>query len=215
MLVLIGQKRIEWDGRQNYSQPFITKFVYSTTAWKLVLAGCMAAVGFWVRNVDQLTNKWDGLINDYKKLKGYIEGTRSANWWGMNRRRKRELCKIRKMPLEFNDCMYTEMEAFVGKRLIFSHATDVVNLDRLSSPPSKHFGRSPPSPHAFAFVGADNIPISVMTTLVSTTSGMPGDDIHGSTGCKLKTMGKDNLVEFVNELNCKYLARVEAQEKKK
>ena len=44
MLVLIGQKRIEWDGRHNCSQPSLAKFVYGTTAWKLVLAGCMAEV---------------------------------------------------------------------------------------------------------------------------------------------------------------------------
>jgi hypothetical protein len=45
MLVLIGQKRIEWDGRHNCSQPSLAKFVYGTTAWKLVLAGCMSVVG--------------------------------------------------------------------------------------------------------------------------------------------------------------------------
>ena len=72
MLVLIGQKRIEWDGRHNCSQPSLAKFVYGTTAWKLVLAGCMAVVGFRERDADQLTNKWDGLIKDYKKLKDYI-----------------------------------------------------------------------------------------------------------------------------------------------
>jgi hypothetical protein len=67
MLVLIGHKRIEWDGRHNCSQPSLAKFVYRTTAWKLVLAGCMSVVGFRVRNAGQLTNKWDGLIKDYKK----------------------------------------------------------------------------------------------------------------------------------------------------
>ena len=38
MLVLIAQKRIEWDGRHNCSQPSLARFVYGTTAWKLVLA---------------------------------------------------------------------------------------------------------------------------------------------------------------------------------
>ena len=98
MLVLIGQKRIEWDGRHNCSQPSLAKFVYGTTAWNIVLAGCMAEVGFWERNADQLTNKWDGLIKDYKKLKDYVEGTGSANWWGMNREEKRDLCKNRNCP---------------------------------------------------------------------------------------------------------------------
>ena len=34
MLVLIGQKRIEWDGRHNCNQPSLARFVYGTTAWK-------------------------------------------------------------------------------------------------------------------------------------------------------------------------------------
>ena len=32
MLILIGQKRIEWDGRHNCNQPALAKFVYGTTA---------------------------------------------------------------------------------------------------------------------------------------------------------------------------------------
>ena len=80
MLVLIGHKRIEWDGQHNCNQPSLAKFVYGTTAWKLVLAGCMSVVGFRARDADQITNKWDGLIKDYKKLKEYIEGSGSANW---------------------------------------------------------------------------------------------------------------------------------------
>ena len=89
MLVLIGHKRLEWDGRHNCNQPSLAKFVYGTTALKLVLAGCMGVVGFRARDTDQITNKWDGLIKDYKKLKDYIEGTGSANWWGMNRDEKK------------------------------------------------------------------------------------------------------------------------------
>ena len=215
MLVLIGQKRIEWDGRHNCSQPSLAKFVYGTTAWKLVLAGCMAVVGFRVRDADQLTNKWDGLIKDYKKLKDYIEGTGSANWWGMNREEKRDLCKTRKLPLEFSECMYTEMETFVGKRQIFGRATDVVDSDRLASPPTKHFGRSPPSPRAHVFVGAGSPATSATTAPGSPPVGTPGDDIPGSTGRKRKAMGTDNLVDFVKDFNYEYLARVEAQEKDK
>ena len=52
MLVLIGQKRIEWDGRHNSNQPSLAKFVYGTTAWKQVLAGCMSVVGFRARDAD-------------------------------------------------------------------------------------------------------------------------------------------------------------------
>lgn len=86
MLVLIAQKRIEWDGRHNSNQPSLAKFVYGTTAWRLVLAGCMGVVGFRARDTDQITNKWDGLIKDFKKLKEYIEGTGSGNWWGLFQR---------------------------------------------------------------------------------------------------------------------------------
>ena len=215
MLVLIGQKRIEWDGRHNCSQPSLSKFVYGATAWKAVLAGCMAVVGFRERDADQLTNKWDGLIKDYKKLKEYIEGTGSANWWGMSREGKRELCKTRKLPIEFSEGMYNEMEAFVGKRQIFGRATDVVDSDRLSSPPSKNFGRSPTSPRAAAFVTATSSNTSSTAAPVSPLSGTSGDDIPGSTGRKRKSMGTENLVEYVKDFNSEYIARVESQEKDK
>jgi hypothetical protein len=119
MLVLIGQKRIKWDGRHNCNQPSLAKFVYGTTAWKLMLAGCMNVVGFRNRDTDHITNKWDGLINDYKKLKDYIEGSGSAHWWGMSREEKKQLSKTRKMSLEFGEAMYEKMEGFVGRRQIF------------------------------------------------------------------------------------------------
>lgn len=54
----------------------------------------MGVVSFQVRDADQITNKWDGLIKEYKKLKEYIEGTGSANWWGMSREEKKRLVKI-------------------------------------------------------------------------------------------------------------------------
>ena len=57
MLVLIGQKRIEWDVRHNCNQPSLARFVYGTTAWKTMLAGCLDVVGFRVRDTDQITNK--------------------------------------------------------------------------------------------------------------------------------------------------------------
>ena len=215
MLVLIGQKRIEWDGRHNCSQPSLAKFVYGTTAWKIVLAGCMAEVGFRARDADQLTNKWDGLMKDYKKLKEYVEGTGSGNWWGMNREEKRDLCKNRKLPFEFSESMYNEMESFVGKRQIFGRASDVVDSDRLGSPPPKNFARSPSSPHVAAHVGASGPATSATTIPNSPSTTTPGDDIPGSTGRKRKSVGTDNLVDFVKDFNIEYLARVEAQDKDK
>lgn len=215
MLVLIGQKRVEWDGRHNCSQPSLAKFVYGTTAWKQVLAGCMSVVGFRARDADQLTNKWDGLIKDYKKLKDYVEGTGSAHWWGMNREEKRDLCKTRKLPLEFTETMYNEMESFVGKRVIFGRASDVVDSDRLGSPPTKNFSRSPPSPRGATCVTPTSPATSATTAPNPTPDGTPGDDMPGSTGRKRKSVGTDNLVDFVKDFNYEYLARVEAQDKDK
>ena len=163
MLVLIGQKRLEWDGRHNCSQPSLAKFVYGTQAWKQVLAGCMSVVGFRARDADQLTNKWDGLIKDYKKLKEYVEGTGSTHWWGMNREEKRDLCKIRKLPLEFSESMYNEMKGFVGKRQIFGRTADVVDFDRLGTPPARIFARSPPSPRGAAYVSPTSPATSATT----------------------------------------------------
>jgi hypothetical protein len=215
MLVLICQKRIEWDGRHNCSQPNLAKFVYGTTAWKLVLAGCMAVVGFRARDADQLTNKWDGLIKDFKKLKDYLEDTGSGNWWGMNREQKRDLCKTRKLPLEFTESMYNEMQNFVGKRQIFGRPTDVVDSDRLGSAATKTFARSTPSPRGAACAAASSPASSATTTPVSPREGTPGDDIPGSTGRKRKSVGSDNLIDFVKDFNFDYLVRVEAQDKDK
>ena len=144
MLVFIGQKRLEWDGRHNCNQPSLAKFVYGTTAWRLVLAGCMRAVGFRARDTtDQITIKWDGLVKDYKKLKDYIEGTGSGNWWGMSREEKKELSRTRKMSLEFSETMYTEMEGFVGRRQIFGRNSDVLDSDRVAPPVPRPFPRLP------------------------------------------------------------------------
>ena len=212
MLVLIGQKRIEWDGRHNCSQPSLSKFVYGTTAWKQVLAGCMSVVGFRARDTDQITNKWDGLIKDYKKLKEYIEGTGSANWWGMSREEKKLLSRTRKMSLEFSETMYAEMEGFVGRRQIFGRAADVVDSDRNSTPMGRHFGRSSPAPRDPAFVATGSPMASTTAASESPTATTPGHDLPGSTGRKRKAVGTDNLVDFVKDFNHEYLTRVEAQD---
>ena len=215
MLVLIGQKRIEWDGRHNCNQPSLARFVYGTTAWKLVLAGCMSVVGFRARDADQITNKWDGLIKDYKKLKEYIEGTGSANWWGMSREEKKHLSKTRKMSLEFSEAMYVEMEGFVGRRQIFGRASDVVDSDRV--PPAvarQHVRSSPPSrPTPVAVSGSPSPNATAASESPSTAT--PGHDTPGSTGRKRKAVGTDSLVDFVKDFNHEYLSRVEAQDSEK
>jgi hypothetical protein len=212
MLVLIAQKRIEWDGRHNSNQPSLAKFVYGTTAWRLVLAGCMGVVGFRPRDADQITNKWDGLVKDYKRLKEYIEGTGSANWWGMSREKKKEMSKTRKMPLEFSEAMYVEMEGFIGKRQIFGRAADVVDSDRPTPPAARSFGRSPPTPRVSSAANPTSPASSAAPVPHSPKSGIPGDDTPGSTGRKRKATGNDNLVDFVKDFNYDYLARVEAQD---
>ena len=213
MMVLIGQKRIEWDGRHNSNQPSLARFVYGTMAWKLVLAGCLSVVGFRVRDTDQITNKWDGLIKDYKKLKDYIDGSGSANWWGLSREEKKQLCRTRKMSLEFSESMYNEMEAFVGKRRIFGRATDVVDSDRVAPTSTRQFCRSPPTPRPHAGGGASSPIASATTASDSPTRVTPGDDTPGSTRRKRKAVGTDNLVDFVKDFNFEYLARVESQDK--
>ena len=215
MLVLIAQKRIEWDGRHNCNQPSLAKFVYGSTAWRLVLAGCMSVVGFRARDTDQITNKWDGLIKDYKKLKEYIEGSGSANWWALSREEKKKLSKTRKMSLEFSESMYDAMEGFVGRRQIFGRATDVVDSDRVAPATTRRFGRSPPSPRVPCAGGVESPNTSATAASGSPTLGTPGDDTPGSTGRKRKAVGADNLVDFVKDFNFDYLARIEAQDKDK
>jgi hypothetical protein len=215
MLVLIGQKRIEWDGRHNCNRPSLAKFVYGSTAWKVVLAGCMSVVGFRVRDADQITNKWDGLVKEYKKLKDYIEGSGSANWWGMSREEKKELSRTRRMPLEFTESMYTEMESFVGKRQIFGKAVDVVDSDRPPAHARRPVSCSPPAAFIPSCIPTGSPTTSATTTPNSVAPATPGDDTPGSTGRKRKSSGSDNLVDFVRDFNCEYLSRVETQERDK
>ena len=215
MLVLIGQKRIEWDGRHNCNQPSLAKFVYGTTAWRLVLAGCMKMVGFRARDTDQITNKWDGLIKDYKKLKDYIESSGSANWWGMSREEKKHLSKTRKMSLEFSEAMYAEMEGFVGRRSIFGRASDVVDSDRPTPPVPRHSSHPVPATRAQPVVGMQSPSASATAASDTPSTATPGDDTPGSTGRKRKAVGTDNLVDFVKDFNHEYLARVEAQDSEK
>ena len=175
----------------------------------------MSVVGFRNRDTNQITNKWDGLIKDYKKLKDYIEGSGSANWWGMSKEEKKQLSKTRKMSLEFSEAMYEEMEGFVGRRQIFGRATDVVDSDRLAPPVSRHFSRPSPAPRDPPTVGVGSPLASTPTTSESPTACTPGNDTPGSTGRKRKAMGTDNLVDFVKDFNHEYLSRVEAQDMEK
>jgi hypothetical protein len=70
MLVLVGQKHLEWDDKDNSNQPSLAKCVYGTAAWKLALEGCMPTMGIRHKYVDQIIKKWDPLIKHYQKIKG-------------------------------------------------------------------------------------------------------------------------------------------------
>ena len=179
------------------------------------MAGCMSVVGFRARDADQITNKWDGLIKDYKRLKEYIEGTRSANWWGMSREEKKQLSKTRKMSLEFSEAMYLEMEGFVGRRQIFGRAIDTVNSDRVAPAAARQFVRSSPPSRSVPAVRSGSPTPSGTAASETPTSSTPGHDTPGSTGRKRKAVGTDNLVDFVKDFNHEYLARVEAQDSEK
>jgi hypothetical protein len=154
-------------------------------------------------------------VKDYKKLKEYIEGTGSANWWGLSREEKKQLSRTRKMSFEFSESMYVEMEGFVGKRQIFGRASDVVDSDRPAPPVPRTFGRATPSPRVRVSSGVGSPAGSAATTSGSPTGGTPGADTPGSTGRKRKAVGSDNLVDFVKDFNFEYLARVETQERDK
>jgi hypothetical protein len=175
----------------------------------------MSVVGFRARDTDQITNKWDGLIKDYKKLKDYIEDTGSANWWGMSREEKKQLSKTRKISLEFSEAMYMEMEGFVGRRNIFGRALDVVDSDRPTPPLPRHAGHSNPTSRVPSAVGVHSPIASGTAASKSPSTATPGDDTPGSTGRKRKAVGTDNLVDFVKDFNHEYLARVEAHDSEK
>ena len=150
-------------------------------------------------------------------MKDYIEGSGSANWWGMSREEKKQLSKTRKMSLEFSEAMYAEMEGFVGRRQIFGRAVDVLDSNRLTQPPPRHFGHSAPASRDPSAAALGSPVASTPATSESPTAGKPGNDTPnndtpGSTGRKRKAVGTDNLVDFLKDFNHEYLARVEAQD---
>lgn len=117
------------------------------------------------------------------------------------------------MPLEFSESMYAEMEGFVGKRVIFGRAADVLDLDRVSQPPPRHFGRSPSTPRVNPTDASGNPVSSSATRPVSPAARTPGDSTPGSTGRKRKSSGNESLVDFVKDFNSDYNARVEVQDR--
>ena len=133
----------------------------------------------------------------------------------MSREEKKDLSKTRKMSLEFSEAMYMEMEGFVGRRQIFGRAADVVDSDRPAAPVSRQFNRSSPASREPSVVAGGSPTPSTTAASESPTAATPGHDIPGSTGRKRKSLGTDNLVDFVKDFNHEYLARVEAQDKDK
>ena len=64
-------------------------------------------------------------------------------------------------------------------------------------------------------MGAGSPIASTTAASESPSATTPGHDTPGSTGRERKTIGIDNLVDFVKDFNHKYLARVEAQDVEK
>ena len=60
--------------------------------------------------------------------------------------------------------------------------------------------------------GVESPTLCAATASDSPTTPTPGHDTPGSTGRKRKSMGTDNLVDFVKGFNHDYLARMEAQD---
>ena len=116
------------------------------------------------------------------------------------------------MFLEFSEAMYIEMEGFVGRRQIFGRTVECVDFDRIAPPLARQSRRSAPTPRELPCTGDGNPIPSPTTASGSPTSGTPGHNTPGSTGRKRKSMGIENLVDFVKNFNHEYLARVEAQD---
>ena len=130
----------------------------------------------------------------------------------MSREEETELSKTRKMSLEFSEAMYKKMEGFVVKRQIFGRAADVVDTDRVPPPVPRQFHRfTPPSREPSCVgVGSPNASTTVASDLPTATT--PGHDMPGSTGRKRKSMGTENLVDFVKDFNHEYVSRIQAQD---
>lgn len=136
-----------------------------------------------------------------QEIKKYIEGSSSANWWGLRRKEKKLLSKIKKMSLEFSESMYIEMEGFDGNRQIFSRAMDVVDSDRVAPSVPRQFICFPLIPRVYPVVGKRSLIGSATTASQSLTRTTPGDDTSRSTGRKRKAVDTDNLVDFVKDFN--------------
>ena len=67
------------------------------------------------------------------------------------------------MLLEFSEAMYSEMEGFVGRRLIFGRALDVVDSDRLTPPVGRHFARPSLVPREPPMVGVKSPHVATPT----------------------------------------------------
>lgn len=154
----------------------------------MVLARWINEVGFQSRKADQITNKWDNLIEDYKKIKEHIGGLGLTVWWGMSW--VKELSRTRQ---------------------IFGRASDVVNFDCLALLVCRHFGRCPLPPYVACLLTISLVMLHARTFDTS-MDGILGDNTPRSIGRKKKAFGIDNLVDFVKDFNHDYLACMEVQE---
>ena len=226
-LVLIEQKGLENEERQKYRRT--EKFVYGRDAWRKIVAGCNAVPGFRERDADQITNKWDTVTKEFKKLKDYLISSGGASeWWALSKLEKKDISKIQKLPLEFTEAMYNGLDSWYGQRTIYS-ALNVVDADCVApTVPGKSGRGATTSVHRFQCLGAvanadspsATTPSAAGTRSSTTPSQSPGNTNPGggplgSSGRKRKNCGTDNLIDFGKDFHHDNMARVEMQEVEK
>jgi hypothetical protein len=226
-LVLIEQKRLENEERQRNRRT--EKFVYGKDAWRKIVAGCNAVPGFRERDADQITNKWDTVTKEFKKLKDHLVSSGGASeWWALSKLEKKDFSKIQKLPLEFTEAMYNGLDSWYGQRPIHS-AMNVVDTHRIAPTVPNRIGRgattSAPKMQPLGAVSNADSPSattpSAPGTRSSTTPSKSPDNTTlvdrplSSSGRKRKNCGTDNLIDFVKDFHHDHMARVEVQEVEK
>lgn len=143
-LILIEQKRLEHEERHRRGAAS-EKFVHGKEAWRIVMEGCNAQVGFRERDQNQVCNKWDSLGKEFKRIRDYLGSSVAVEWWNLPKLDKKELARTRKLPLEFTEAMYKALDPWHGQRMAMANyaGSSVVDTDRdaSSQPGANRFGR--------------------------------------------------------------------------
>lgn len=228
-LVLIEQKRLENEARQRHL--CTEKFVFGKKAWRKIVLGCNAVPGFRERDADQITNKWDAVTKEFKKLKDYFSSSGGASeWWALSKLEKKDFSKIQKLPLEFTESMYKGLDSWYGQRPSYS-AMHVVDTQRIvpavpnrfergattSAPKMQPLGAGSNADSPSATTPSPSAPGTRSSTTPSQSrdSTTSGDRPVSSSGCKRKQCDTDNPIDFVKDFHDDHMVRVEVQEVEK